>query len=221
MESYYYVYETQNLTNGKKYIGQHCTHDLNDGYFGSQLDLIKDIKYKGHQYKVTILKWCKNIWHLGYEEHEEIKNKGAVKDPFYYNKNNPLHINYIFEYGNTEEQKVKISKTLTGKKLSKFHRKQIIKSLGRKHSEVTKKKQRESRLKYLKDHPVVITQTQIEKIRKSNTGLKRSPEAIKHYCEAQQKIHRGTVKTCEFCGKTVNLLNYRRWHGKRCRSKNL
>lgn len=32
MESYYYVYETQNLTNGKKYIGQHCTHDLNDGY---------------------------------------------------------------------------------------------------------------------------------------------------------------------------------------------
>lgn len=25
MESYYYVYETENLTNGKKYIGQHGT----------------------------------------------------------------------------------------------------------------------------------------------------------------------------------------------------
>lgn len=99
MESYYYVYETENLTNGKKYIGQHCTHNLNDGYYGSDKKLKADIK-SGHQYKVTILKWCKDIYELGDSEYEEIKNRNALKDPTYYNhKVNSGYKNYNFEFG--------------------------------------------------------------------------------------------------------------------------
>jgi hypothetical protein len=100
MEKYYYIYETTNLSNGKKYIGQHCSRDLNDGYFGTNKNLIADVK-KGDQYRVKIIKWCKNIWHLGYEEREEIRRRNAVRDPQYYNSRNTCFVNYPFEFGNT------------------------------------------------------------------------------------------------------------------------
>ena len=52
----YYTYETTNLTNGRKYLGQHCTYNINDGYYGTCKELIEDIE-NGHEYKVNILKY--------------------------------------------------------------------------------------------------------------------------------------------------------------------
>lgn len=109
MENYYYVYETQNLTNGKKYIGQHCTHDLNDGYYGSCKELKRDIK-SGHQYKVTILKWCKDIYELGNLEYDLIKERDCISRDDYYNTTNSIYHNKLFVNGHTKKSKEKISK---------------------------------------------------------------------------------------------------------------
>ena len=46
-KKHYLVYQTTNLLNGKIYIGQHQTDNLNDGYIGSGIELNQDIKKFG------------------------------------------------------------------------------------------------------------------------------------------------------------------------------
>lgn len=114
MENYYYTYETTNLTNGRKYIGQHCTHNMNDDYFGSSKELKEDVK-KGHKVKVDIINHHSNIWDLGRDEHKLINERKAVVDPIYYNKTNFLCFNKTFIYGQTDEVKRKVSEALKGR----------------------------------------------------------------------------------------------------------
>ena len=53
---YNYIYQTKNLVNNKTYIGIHCTDNLNDGYVGSGVLLVKAMaKYGDDNFKTTIL----------------------------------------------------------------------------------------------------------------------------------------------------------------------
>jgi group I intron endonuclease len=58
---YYYLYEVTNLVNGKTYIGQHITQDLEDGYLGSGEALKSAIKKYGRdKFKREILLFARN-----------------------------------------------------------------------------------------------------------------------------------------------------------------
>ena len=58
MKKYNYTYVTINLINVKKYIGDHTTDDLDDGYLGSGIALQRAIKkYDKTQFKKEILEF--------------------------------------------------------------------------------------------------------------------------------------------------------------------
>ena len=59
MAMYYFIYKTTNLINGKYYIGQHHTEDLNDGYLGSRKSFYSS--YQEISVKKTLIE---RFWNL-------------------------------------------------------------------------------------------------------------------------------------------------------------
>lgn len=109
--TYYIIYETTNLINGKKYIGIHKTSNIDDGYIGSGVAIEKAIiKYGKENFKREILEFC-----LSYDElidKEKIYvNKDWVSDKSNYNLKTGGQSSGIL----SEESKNKISETLKRK----------------------------------------------------------------------------------------------------------
>ena len=111
-DAFYYLYEIVNLTNGKKYIGQHCTKDLNDNYVGTSKQLRQDIK-NGDKYNVNIIQHFANIFDLGDAEFEMIKKTNACNKSEYYNKYNSRYYNVHFEFGRTDAEINKQKQTIS------------------------------------------------------------------------------------------------------------
>lgn len=111
MEIYYFIYETTNLINGKKYRGIHKTSNLDDGYLGSGIAFEKAIiKYGKQNFSREILEFCSS-----YDELIELE-KLYVDDVWVRD-----HSNYNLKTGGqsagilSEESKGKISETLKKK----------------------------------------------------------------------------------------------------------
>ncbi len=116
---YYLLYEITNLVNGKTYIGQHTTENVDDGYMGSGkaiMDAIK--KYGKENFKKEILLYAKNEVALNFFE------RALVTPEFI-----ELNTNYNLREGGGNG---KLSAE-TRKKLSEI-------SKGRKHTTSTKAK---------------------------------------------------------------------------------
>lgn len=67
--TYYGIYKITNLTNGKMYIGQHTTSNIDDGYMGSG-KIIKHAvkKYGKENFRKEWLMFCENADELDYME---------------------------------------------------------------------------------------------------------------------------------------------------------
>ena len=82
--SYYYIYEVTNLINGKKYIGQHRTDDINDGYLGSGTLLKKArLEFGDENFKLEIIEFCKDIAELYEREDYYITDEIAESNDYY------------------------------------------------------------------------------------------------------------------------------------------
>jgi len=204
-KTYYYIYEITNLINGKIYIGQHTTKNLNDGYMGSGASLLKALKkYGKNNFKKEILIFAVNQAALNFFE------KCLVTEEFINQRDNynlregggskgKLSIENILKLTGrkrTEESKRKMSLAHKGKKLSEEHKRKIganskhaKRFLGKKHTEESKRKiglAGMGRKKSLES---------ISKIVAFHLGRKRSQETCNKISEKKSKPRPALINT--------------------------
>lgn len=84
---YRFVYMTTNKLNGKKYIGKHTTNNLIDGYYGSNDELIEDIKVFGKgNFEQIILDYAENDEELKQKESYHLRKNKVVERSDFYNQ---------------------------------------------------------------------------------------------------------------------------------------
>lgn len=138
---YYYIYEVTNLVNGKTYIGQHSTENIDDNYLGSGKVLQKAIKkYGKHNFQKEILLHAVNQVALNFMEKCLVTKEFIEEDTNYNmregggNKGSPsLKTRLKLSLANKEKQ--------NGRKIPRERvNRMIISSLGRKDSLETRKR---------------------------------------------------------------------------------
>lgn len=111
MKTYYILYETTNLINGKKYRGIHKTNKIDDGYLGSGLAFENAVKKYGKKnFKREILEFCNDYDEL-LEREMFYVDENWINDESNYNLKTGGQSSGLL----SQESKDKISKTLKRK----------------------------------------------------------------------------------------------------------
>lgn len=84
IQTFYFIYRTTNLVNGKIYVGKHKTKRLNDGYVGSGKLLKRAIsKYGRENFKTEILEWFSSEVEMNARETELVTEEFCLRDDTY------------------------------------------------------------------------------------------------------------------------------------------
>lgn len=121
---YGYIYETTNLINGKKYIGQHKCKNFDEKYIGSGTYLHHAInKYGRENFECKMIEECDSREQLNEREIYWINFYNAVNSDCFYNIVDGG--GGISGYKHSDDTKIKISKSHIGKKYSNETRKRM------------------------------------------------------------------------------------------------
>ena len=225
MNKYHHVYLTTNIINGKQYIGDHSTNNLEkDKYLGSGILIVNAIKKYG---KKNFIKKILEEFNTKEEAFQAQRNY-IIK----YNTLKPNGYNLSPTGGLgcknclLEESKKKISLAMSARIISDETRKKIGESqIGRIPWNVGKPHLEESKLK--------MSNTKKEKGSgkgEKNNMFGKQPydiwiekyggeEAIRRKKELYEKRSKNTkVVNCEYCHKSIPLNVFNRCHGKKCKA---
>jgi hypothetical protein len=248
METFYILYKTTNLINGKTYIGIHKTSNIEDNYLGSGLAIKMALKKYGKEnFKREIIEFCNSYDEL-LEKEKTLVNEDWILDDSNYNLKTGGQSSGIL----SEESRYKISETLkrrydSGEIVSKRpfgvepwnkglkdsyseeYRNKISEGLkGREPWNKGLKGAQEGWNKGLKMAPM----TDEEKEKRSKT-LKERWKTQKHHSigvepwnkglkGAQEAWNKGIEMDkieCPHCGKMSDKGNAKRWHFDNCKMK--
>jgi len=233
------VYITKNLLDGKKYIGVDSKND--PSYLGSGKHLKRAIeKYGKKNFTKEILFEFPDEESAYLKERDIILELDAVKSPNYYNihpggmggwghidvsgEKNPMYgknvrdsyiKNYGEELGNKlyDESRIKAgektSASLKGTTKSESHRNSLSESKKNFWKSLSEDEKIERRKKMSIDMKSAGIIRSEEYKKKMSESLKKSSD----------KIHR--KEKCKICGKEMNIQNLERWHGDKCKNKEI
>lgn len=217
-EKYGYIYKITNNTNGKIYIGQHKSNTLDETYWGSGILLKQAINKEGiNNFSREILEWC---------DSKERLNQQEIYWIFKLNSMNP-DIGYNLTKGGggapgaklSDETKVKISQSKTGKKHSQESIEKMCKTIrekglhkGSKNGHYGKRFTQEQ-----KQH--------FSEIYKKSQGVKNSPrfKGHSHSEESKRRISESVKKrrfnfNCKICGEPFEAKSNRSLYCDLCKS---
>lgn len=226
----YIVYITTNLKNGKQYVGDHSTNNINDGYLGSGTALKSALKKYGRKnFKREILEQCITK-QLAFDLQEKYIIQYNTMCPDGYNISPTGGIEMSGgKLSNQTKEKMSLSKL--GIKFSDKHKENLRKAhIGLKQSletiekrcKKTRGKKRSEEFKNLLRKPK--TEETKEKIRKSLTGIRHTPErklnqSLSKIEYWKNKINRTqTILICPHCKKTGGNV-MKRHHFENCKLK--
>lgn len=190
---YYLLYEITNLVNGKTYIGQHITKNVNDGYMGSGKAIVRAIKKYGRENFIKeILLYAKNEVALNFFERALVTPEFIELDTNYNLKEGGGHGRH------SKESIAKLSAAHKGKKLSAEH---IAKREETKRRNGTNKPSLETIAKRSitrkGKRPSAETIAKIRETKRRNGPNKLSPETIARREETKRKngTHKRSLET--------------------------
>jgi len=229
IKKYHYVYISTNLLNGKKYVGDHSTNKLDDNYIGSGLYFNSSKKKYGRKnFKREILEFFNTKKEAFDAQEKYIKLYETHVSQGGYNISWKGGLGIKGEYNHSRETKEKISmnnaknKYWQDKIFSEKHKKNISKgnkgkntwSKGSKLSEEHKKKIGEG------ERGKKVSEETKMRMSIAAKGRSKSKEHIEKIKIARLGI-KSPRKNCEYCGKNIATNIYARFHGDKCKSKNI
>lgn len=202
-----FVYLTTNVINGKQYIGDHSTDNLNDHYIGSG-KIIKEAikKYNKKNFNCVILEFCSSK-----KEAEELQEKYIIQyetlEPKGYNIN-PKG-GFINNYQHSTITRQKISKSKKGKptwnkNLKNCYSPETI------HQWSNTRKGR----KCLNKASFCAKGRKFSDEHKKNLSISKIGNK-----NSKGWLSNKILKKCKYCGIETTSGNYGRWHGEKCKHK--
>ena len=124
--THYLIYKITNKVNGKIYIGQHQTEDLNDGYMGSGQNIRRAIKKYGvENFKKEILYYCTDWDTMNSMEEVLVDNEFINREDTYnlrvggshgsFSEDTKKKMSEAVKKGMTEEVRKKMSEAKKGR----------------------------------------------------------------------------------------------------------
>lgn len=186
---YGYIYETTNLINGKKYIGQHRASKFDNSYHGSGKLLHKAFKKYGiKNFETKIICKCDNEKELNEKEIYYINKFDASNNDAYYNVSIGGE-NWMTLVHHTDEARRKISEAGKGRVPSKETKKKI--------SNTEKGK--------------IVSKETRRKISEANKKRFQNPEERRKISETQKKTRKGETHSKEWNKHVSEALKNKKW----------
>lgn len=208
-KAYGYVYETVNLINGKRYIGQHSKKYFDKNYYGSGKYMKAAIKKYGKEnFDVILLGWCYSKEDLDFGENYFIESCDTLVPNGYNLMTGHSHGKHnketkeILSNITKERLKDKTKHPRLGFILSENQKEKIKNSLNKTYEDRVRNLPFNEKLKLTERMAKYLTQEEQEKIKliKKNESKKKMSENSKKRNHIYWHERRNTInKNCKYC----------------------